>query len=646
MADEKTTRESNFLNTPVGAAILRHRRSLIALSQLTLVVVSYVLSFELRFDFDLQSNNGAPFYALLKTLPLILVVRALAFAIWDLYRGWWRYVGMDELLDIIKAVVVSSLVFIMLVMFVFRTDYYPRSVFLIDTFICISLVGGIRFLLRAVREYSKLPPRGSLKSVLILGASEIGVQILNEIRNNPHLHMQVLGFIDEYSLKKGFKVRGVPVLGGVDDLGQILQRYSIDEIVIASRYPRPRDLRALVERFRDQGVRFRIVPAVREILGGEVSIKRLRDVEVEDLLGREAVKLDTERIRRTFAGRRVLITGAGGSIGSELARQIASQFPARLILLERNENNLFYIHWELSRRWQTVPILAVIGDAGDPVLVDNLMAAEKPDIILHAAAYKHVPLMEFNAVAAALNNVRATKILAETAAARGVEKFVFISTDKAVRPRNIMGRSKRLAEWLVIDLARRSPRTRFLAVRFGNVLASEGSVIPLFRRQIAEGGPVTVTHPEMTRYFMTIPEAVQLVMQTAAMGEGGEIFVLEMGEPVRIVDLARNLIRLSGFEPDRDIEVKFIGLRPGEKMEEELWDEEEGIGPTAHDAIRVVRKVRSIPVDFEHGVQELVALAEKGEETAVRECLTRLTDLESTVPMKETVDGRRSPVPG
>jgi FlaA1/EpsC-like NDP-sugar epimerase len=405
-------------------------------------------------------------------------------------------------------------------------------------------------------------------------------------------------------------------------------RFSIDEVIIASKQARPRDLRALVERFQDSGVRFRIVPAVRDILGGEVSIKRLRDVEVEDLLGREAAQLDAELIRRTFAGKRVLITGAGGSIGSELARQTAALFPSRLILLDRNENNLFYIHWELARRWQTVPIVPVIGDAGDPVLVENLLAGDKPDIILHAAAYKHVPMMEFNAVAATLNNVRATKVLAEQSAAHGVEKFVFISTDKAVRPRNVMGRTKRLGEWIALDLNARSDRARFLAVRFGNVLASEGSVIPLFRRQIAEGGPVTVTHPEMTRYFMTIPEAVQLVMQAAALGEGGEIFVLEMGEPVRIADLARNLIRLSGFEADRDIEIKVIGLRPGEKMEEELWDEEEGIGPTAHPSIRVVRKVRPLPADFERRLTELVAAAERGEETAVRERLSRLTELD------------------
>ncbi|NLH49455.1 MAG: polysaccharide biosynthesis protein [Myxococcales bacterium] len=641
MADLDFRDEQHFLDTPLGGWLLRHRRSMIVGSQLSLVVFSYIFSFLLRFDFDLMSNNQWPLYTMLKTLPLILILRAVAFYIWDLYRGWWRYVGMEDLLDIIKAVGISSLAFTAIVMFVFHASY-PRSVFLIDTFICISFIGGIRFLLRAVREYTKLPPRALSKNVLIYGAREIGIEILKEIRANPHLHLHVIGFIDDFEAKKGFKIHGVPVLGGREELSQILTRYGIDEIIIASRTIKARELRGFVERFQDSGLRFRIIPAVRDILGGEVSIKNLRDVDVEDLLGREAVQLDTELIRQTFSGKRVLITGAGGSIGSEIARQVAALFPARLLLLERNENNLFYIHWELARRWHTVPILPVVGDAGDAQLVQSLMADEKPDIILHAAAYKHVPLMETNAVAATLNNIRATRTLAEMAARQGVERFVLISTDKAVRPQNVMGRTKRLAEGITQGLARRGGKTRFLAVRFGNVLASEGSVIPLFRRQIAEGGPVTVTHPEMTRYFMTIPEAVQLVMQAAAMGEGGEIFVLEMGEPVRILDLARNLIKLSGFEPDRDIEIEFVGLRPGEKLKEQLWDDAEGIGPTSHDKIRMVRRTQPFAADFDQRLVELIALAEQGAEAEVRRKLRDLAGPPAETARKikphETVD--------
>lgn len=635
----------HFFNKPFGAWVLRHGRKLTIFSQLTLVVLSYVLAFLLRFEFDLSADDRWPLTTMLKTLPLILALRAIAFYFWDLYRGWWRYFGMEDMLNIIKAVAVSTLVFIMLVMFVFYTRF-PRSVFLIDAFICILFLGGIRFFLRAFREKSKLPPRSLRRQVLIYGAREMGVELLKQIRGNPHLNMQVVGFIDDFSAKKGFKIHGVPILGGRAELGQIMLRHGIDEIIIASRTLKPRDLRDLLARFQDTGVRFRMVPAAGDILGGQVSIKQLRDVDVEDLLGRQAVHLDEELIRGAFTGRRVLITGAGGSIGSELARQAASFFPSRLILLERNENSLFFINWELNHRWPSIPILPVVGDVGDPLLVKNLLASERPDLILHAAAYKHVPLMEANAVAATLNNVRATRVLAEAAAAAGVAKFVLISTDKAVRPLSIMGRTKRLAEWVTLDLAGRHEKPRFLSVRFGNVLASEGSVIPLFRRQIAEGGPVTVTHPEMTRYFMTIPEAVELVMQAAAMGRGGEIFVLEMGEPVRIVDLARNLIRLSGFEPDRDIEIKFVGLRPGEKLQEELWDEVEGIAPTDHDKIRQVSKPRDLPEDFQVRLPRLIELAERGAESEVRDLLVRMTAVGKPANrVEEAVDGHAPDVP-
>jgi len=637
--------DNHFFDTPFGAWLLRHRRKLTIFSQLALVIVSYVLSFLLRFEFDLTVENSWPLHTMLKTLPLILLLRAVAFYFWDLYRGWWRYFGMEDMLGIIKAVAVSTLVFIMLVMFVFYTRF-PRSVFLIDAFICISFLGGVRFFLRAFREKSKLPPRSLRRHVLIYGAREMGVELLKQIRGNPRLNMQVVGFIDDFSAKKGFKIHGVPVLGGRAELGQIMLRHGIDEIIIASRALRPRDLRDLLDRFRDTGVRFRMVPAAGDILDGQVSIKQLRDVDVEDLLGRQAVHLDEELIRGAFSGRRVLITGAGGSIGSELARQTASLFPSRLILLERNENSLFFINWELNHRWPSIPVLPVVGDVGDPLLVRNLLANERPDIVLHAAAYKHVPLMESNAVAATINNVRATRVLAETAVATGVAKFVLISTDKAVRPLSVMGRTKRLAEWVVLDLARRQDKTRFLSVRFGNVLASEGSVIPLFRRQITDGGPVTVTHPEMTRYFMTIPEAVELVMQAAAMGDGGEIFVLEMGEPVRILDLARNLIRLSGFEPERDIEIKFVGLRPGEKLREELWDEAEGIADTAHEKIRRLDKPRDLPLNFQASLQRLIELAERGAEGEVRDLLDQMTAVgRPATRVEEPVDGRAPDVP-
>ncbi len=623
MEHQETTTSRNILDKPFGMWLLRHRRPLVVFSQLTLVVFSYILSFLLRFEFDLSVHDNWPLHTLLKTLPLILLLRLGAFYLWDLNRGWWRYVSMNDLMDIIKAVISSSLVFITLVMFVFRADY-PRSVFLIDTFICITFLGGIRFLIRAFREWSRLPPRGSTRSVLIYGAREIGVEILREIRANAHLRMNVVGFIDDYLPKKGFKIHGVPVLGGREELARALQRYSIDEVIITTPSIKAKELGELIERFQNSDVRFRMVPAMSDILGGKVSIKQLRDVEVEDLLGRQEVSLDMEMIREAFTGRRILITGAGGSIGSEIARQCARLFPSRLVLLDRNENSMFYIHWELSKHFPTIPVVPVVGDAGNPVLVEQVLGSERPDIILHAAAYKHVPLMESNAVAAVLNNVRATQVLTTAAARHEVDKFVLISTDKAVRPQNVMGRTKRLAEWVTLGQARKQERTKFLAVRFGNVLASQGSVIPLFRRQIAAGGPVTITHPEMMRFFMTIPEAVQLVMQAAAMGQGGEIFVLEMGEQIRILDLARNLILLSGFEPERDIEIVFTGLRPGEKLREELWDDAEGIGPTAHNKIQVVRKVREVGPEFHDELVKLIRTAEQGLEEPTRQALATL----------------------
>lgn len=620
--------------------MLRKRRSLVVLSQLTLVVFSYLLSFLLRFEFDLSVHNNWPLHTFLKTLPLLLLIRAGAFYYWDLYRGWWRYVGMDDLLNIIKAVAVSSVVFIVMVMLIFRANY-PRSVFLIDAIICIMFIGGIRFVLRAFREATRLPPRGTARNVLIYGAREIGVEILKEIRANPHLHMNVIGFIDDYSPKKGWKIHGVPIFGGREELSRIFMGYSVDEIIITTPSLKPKELGALVTRFKDSGVRFRIVPAMSDILGGRVSIKQLRDIDVADLLGRQVIRLDMDLIRRSFSGRRVLITGAGGSIGSEIARQCATLYPARLILLERNENNLFYIHWELTNQYPGIAVVPVAGDAGNSVLINTLLEAEKPDIVLHAAAYKHVPLMEFNAVAAVLNNVKVTQTIVEAVAAHDIDKFVLISTDKAVRPSNVMGRTKRLAEWIVLGQSKRETKTRSLAVRFGNVLASEGSVIPMFRRQIGAGGPITVTHPDMKRYFMTIPEAVQLVMQAASMGQGGEIFVLEMGKQIRIVDLARNLIRLSGLEPERDIEISFTGLRAGEKLEEELWDDAEGIGPTSHEKIRVVRKVRQLPATFGRQLAELIELAESGDEQAIRQALTRLADADGgNGKTKESVDAQ------
>ncbi|MCZ7583298.1 MAG: polysaccharide biosynthesis protein [Deltaproteobacteria bacterium] len=416
------------------------------------------------------------------------------------------------------------------------------------------------------------------------------------------------------------------ILGGREEIPRILERTKVDEIIITSPTMRPKELKDLMNRFREADVRFKIIPPMSDIINESVSIKQLRDVSVEDLLGRKTVRLDEDLIREHLEGRVVLITGAGGTIGAELARQIAKMDPEELILFERNENNLFMTEWELATRFPHVRLMPVIGDIMDREGLDRVMRQFRPAVVFHSAAYKHVPMMERHPASAVQNNVIGTLNCALASVEAGVERFVFISTDKAVRPTNVMGMTKRVGELILQSLSSKGTGTKFIAVRFGNVMGSAGSVIPLFQRQIAEGGPVTVTHPKARRYFMTIREAAQLVMQAAAMGAGGEIFVLEMGEQILILDLARNLIRLSGLEPERDIEVKFIGLRPGEKLAEELYASKEGVEPTRHDKIFALPPQQPSPAhDFDARLKELIQLTDQGDIGAALAVMTTLT---------------------
>jgi FlaA1/EpsC-like NDP-sugar epimerase len=581
-ADVKIER---FLESPLGANLLKYRRFIIVSSQLILVGIAYYASFLLRFDFELSGYYKGVFA---KSLPFLILIKAIVFFLLDLYRGWWRYVGMDDLMDILKACAVSGLLFFPVAYVAFGSTF-PRSIFVLDFALCFLFVGGIRFLIRAFREYARILPKGPSTNALIYGSREIGVELLKEIKATPQTRIDVIGFIDDFAPKKGFKIHGVPILGGQEEIPEILTRYSVDEIIITTPSLKAKELKALINRFQEANVRFKIVPPMADILTDKVSVRHLRDVQVEDLLGRESIQLDTDRICAGISDRVVMITGAGGSIGSELARQVAAFQPAELILFERNENNLFLIQWELERNFPELHLCTVIGDILDNTILERVMSQHKPDVVYHAAAYKHVPMMETHPLEAIRNNVMGTRNVAEMAVKHKVSQFVLISTDKAVRPTNVMGMTKRVAEKLATCFQKAKGKTRFISVRFGNVMGSTGSVIPLFTRQINEGGPVTVTHPDAMRYFMTIPEAVQLVMQAAAMGDGGEIFILEMGEQIRILDLARNLIRLSGLEPERDIEIVFTGLRPGEKLSEELWDNDEGVGKTAHEKIKLVR---------------------------------------------------------
>ncbi len=568
----------------VLALMLRYRTIVLIALHVALVAASYTLAFLLRFEWGIP----APYFqTFLATLPLVIVLRLLAFAHFRLYRGWWRYVGMRDLFDLIKAVVASSFLFIAALLFLGKASAMPRSILLLDPILTIGLIGGMRFVLRAVRERRRPMTASRLRRVLIIGAGDAGELLLREMNNNPRLGYIPIGFVDDDKYKVGFRIHGVEVLGTASELGEVLQTHPADELIIAIPSAGREQIQAIVDRCIDTKVPFKIIPAIAALRDGTVQMSKVRAVRIEDLLGREPVHLDATKIRSEIAGRRVLITGAGGSIGAELARQIATYGPATIGLLERSENGLYLIEQELCRKEPSVQVMSLLCDICSRGDLQRAFRDLRPELVFHAAAFKHVPMMEDNIRHAVHNNVFGTMAVAELASEHGA-KFVLISTDKAVSPSNVMGATKRLAEKLVLSLNQRG-RNQFVAVRFGNVLGSNGSVVPLFQQQVADGGPVTVTHPETTRYFMTIPEAVQLVLQASVLEEARDrIVMLEMGRPVKIADLARNLIRLSGLEPDVDIPIVYTGLRPGEKLHEQLTSDFEETRPTRYEKIRVV----------------------------------------------------------
>jgi FlaA1/EpsC-like NDP-sugar epimerase len=451
---------------------------------------------------------------------------------------------------------------------------------------------------------------------LIVGAGNTGEALLREIHRMPVAEYEVIGFIDDDHAKRGINIHGIPVLGTVEQLPAICKEKNIEEVAIAMPSATVPQRRRVVQACQGTKVRFRTVPSMTDIASGRFRVSQIRDVDINDLLGREAVQLDTDAVETFIRGKTVLVTGAGGSIGSEMCRQICIYKPKFLLLVEQAENPLFYIERELRERWPDIPLAAVICDITDQVRVETIFDEYRPEVVIHAAAHKHVPLMEINPGEAIKNNVIGSRTVADAADKFGIGNFVMISTDKAVNPTSIMGSSKRVAEMYVQDLNRTS-KTHFVTVRFGNVLASEGSVVPIFKKQIAQGGPVTVTHPEMKRYFMTIPEASQLVLQAASMGKGGEIFLLDMGEPVKIVDLARELITLSGFRPGEDIEIIFTGLRPGEKLFEELSITGEDMQETRHPKIGIWKNIPKDRDTLRKGIAELVELAKAGRHDAI-----------------------------
>jgi FlaA1/EpsC-like NDP-sugar epimerase len=593
------------------------KRFLVLLNDALLISFSFFAAYALRFN---TLNLSEYTRQILYSLPLILGVRLAIFAIMGLYRGMWRFVGMRDLVSLIQAITLSSGLSVGLLFLLFRLENYPRSVFVIDWFVVLIFIGGSRFAYRLFREGAFNSPFGSQdkngtgKRVLIVGAGKAGDLILREMLNNSHFGFIPVGFVDDDRAKRNSTIHGYRVLGHTRDIPRIVKEHALEEIFLAIPSASSRAKRRIMRVCKSSGVTFKTLPAVGQLLNGTVTVNALREFQIEDLLGREPVRLDTGSIKDYLRDKTVMITGAGGSIGSELCRQVAQYCPRRLVLYERSEFNLYQIQMHLLELYPDLEVHAVIGDVVNQRRTERTLKQFKPEVVFHAAAYKHVPLMELNAEEALRNNVYGTWSVAHLSHVYGVKKFVMVSTDKAVRPTNIMGASKRIAE-LVCQGFGRDSKTKFVTVRFGNVLNSVGSVIPLFKRQIARGGPVTVTHPEIYRYFMTIPESVQLIMQAGAMGKGGEIFILDMGEPIKIVDLAQDMITLSGLEPDKDIKIVFTGLRPGEKLYEELLTDGEEITSTLHEKIKVagaekidwqalLEKIKHLLESLQHGFSQ------------------------------------------
>lgn len=602
------------------------RRVWILLANSVLIVASLCIAFLLRFDFNIPASEHQHLWM---ALALVIPIKMIVFSFTGLHRGWWKLVGMPDLVRVLLANLASFAMFAAS-SWLIQGNAFPRSVYFIDFIVCFLGTGGMRF---AVRFYNEVVlgqfTKPHSKNLLIYGAGQAGVTLLRELRVNPKLG-RVVGFLDDDPRKRKLVLLGLPVLGKGRDLPKILTKLKgrgqeIEEIVLAIPSATGRQIRDAVANAKAAGAKCKILPTISEMLAGKVLSAQIRDLSVGDLLGREPVQLETDKIWSHLGGKVVMVTGGAGSIGSELCRQVAKFYPKCLIIFDQAESELYKIDLELRSSFPSLEIIPAIGDIQDPERVDAVIRTHKVDSVFHAAAYKHVPMMESHLLEAVKNNILGTWNVIEAAARNRVDSFLMISSDKAVNPTTIMGLTKRAAEVIVSAMPVSEANTKFVSVRFGNVLGSNGSVVPRFKEQIAAGGPVTVTHPDMRRYFMTIPEATQLVLQASTMGTGGsEIFVLEMGEPVRIVDLARNMIRLSGFEPDEDIEIRFVGLRPGEKLSEELMLEGELLLPTPHSKIHLFRGTRQNFEMVEAWLGQLRHLLELRDESAI---LAHLTDL-------------------
>lgn len=598
------------------------RNRFILLGDLLLIVIVTIGAHALRLDLSILFPVYTP--AILWMICVALIIKPLVYYEFGLYRRLWVYASVQEMKLIVAAVTTASILVSVTMISLFSLGVFKgfiRSVLAIDWLASILAVGGLRFTLRLLAENKSNPKISGLVAnahrVLVVGAGDAGALVVREMQKNPQIGLIPIGYLDDARDKQNYQLYGVPVVGTLQDLDRELDKRQVDEVIIAIPSAPGRVVRLVADVCRLKGVSFRTMPGIYELIGGKVNVSRLRDVDITDLLRRDLTRINDELVGATLSGKTVLVTGAGGSIGRELCRQISRWGPSSLILLGHGENSIFEALIELQEDYPTLPIHPVIADIRDRERLVDVFKQYRPEIVFHAAAHKHVPLMEMNVSEAVANNVLGTRNVVETAVEYDVKRLVMISTDKAIRPVNVMGATKRLAEMIVLDAARRTGRS-YCVVRFGNVLGSRGSVVPLFKRQIARGGPVTITHPEMKRYFMTIPEAVHLVLQASAGGETGEVFVLNMGQQVRILDLAEDLIRLSGLEPGRDIEIIFTGIRPGEKLAEDLWDEGHTFARTNHpDVFRLEGQDSLSGASLHESINEMLRLARECDTQAV-----------------------------
>ncbi len=638
------SQEFNIPAKPLPTVLIRHRISLVVGAHGILFSLALLAAFVLAYNFrwGVTHEDKVRFWFTDLYLPLLalaLPMKLLVFRWTRQYRGSWRYVGLRDLFGVISASLVGTFLFLSAYFLLENgwnivaghrliqpgpPEYLKQSsVFALDWACTIAFVCAARILVRFY--YEDIQPQRMINPnrVLIVGAGDTGEAVLREILRMRRERYHCVGFLDDEVPQLQGRIHDVEIVGRTEDIRAICQRLEVQEVWIALPSASPKTIRRLVERCEGTGVLFRTIPAVSDVVEGRVQVSQIRDVDIADLLGREAVQLDTDKIGSELRGKRILVTGAGGSIGAEMCRQIADFAPQRLILLERAENSLFEIDRELREKHPALDIVPYLADITDRPRLHTILEEEKPSTVFHAAAHKHVPMMEINPGEAIKNNIGGTMAVAEAALAAGVGKVVVVSTDKAVRPTSMMGCTKRVAELFVQGMIGVGA-THFVTVRFGNVLGSSGSVVPIFRKQIARGGPVTVTHPDMTRYFMTITEAAQLVLQAAAMGKGGEIFMLHMGEAIKIVNLARDMITLSGLRPGIDVEIVFTGKRPGEKLFEELSNEGEGVADTTHPKIGIWEHR---PADLEGlrpSIERLLELADTASEKTLKSELKRL----------------------